>query len=89
MVVSAQVSIYPLRQQRLTPAIEAVRERLEAAGLRPEVGSMSTVVVGEDEVIFGALREGFRAAAGSGHVVMAVTLSNACPVSRGRTEAGA
>lgn len=80
MVISAQVSIYPLRQQRLTPAIEAVRERLEAAGLRPEIGAMSTVVVGEDEAIFSALQEAFRRAAATGHVVIAVTLSNACPV---------
>ncbi len=80
MVISAQISVYPLRQDRLTPAIDAVRERLEAAGLRPEIGAMSTVVAGEDEAVFGALREAFRRAAEAGHVVMAVTLSNACPV---------
>jgi len=80
MVISVQISVYPLRQDRLTPAIEAVRESLEGAGLRPEVGAMSTVVVGEDQTVFGALREGFRRAAEAGHVVMAVTLSNACPV---------
>lgn len=80
MVSSVQISVYPLRQDRLTPAIEAVRERLEGASLRPEVGAMSTVVAGEDEAIFDALQEAFRRAAEAGHVVMAVTLSNACPI---------
>jgi len=80
MVISAQVSIYPLRQDRLTPAIEEVQKALEAAGLRPATGPMSTVVVGEDEAVLGALREAFRRAAAAGHVVMTLTLSNACPV---------
>ena len=47
MVVSAQVAIYPLRQDRLTPAITAVRRAFEAAGLGPAVGPMSTLVTGE------------------------------------------
>jgi uncharacterized protein YqgV (UPF0045/DUF77 family) len=80
MMISAQVSMYPLRQPRLTPAIEVLRGALEAAGLRPEIGSMSTVVVGEDEAVFGALREALNRAAGAGHVVMTVTFSNACRV---------
>jgi broad specificity phosphatase PhoE len=47
MIVSAQVAIYPLRQDRLTPAITAVSVALLAAGLRPEVSPMSTMVTGE------------------------------------------
>jgi uncharacterized protein YqgV (UPF0045/DUF77 family) len=81
MIVSAQVAIYPLRQDRLTPAITAVSEALRAAGLRPEVGTMSTVVTGEVAVVFTALQEGFVRAGATGHVVMTVTISNACPVS--------
>jgi len=80
MNVSAQVAIYPLRQDRLTPAITAVSRALEAAGLRPEVGPMSTTVTGEASTVFRALEEAFVQAGGSGHVVMAVTVSNACPV---------
>ena len=80
MVVSAQIGIYPLRQDRLSPAIEAVRARVEAAGLRPEVGAMSTVVLGEDAAVFAAPREAFRQAAATGHVVLTIALSNACPV---------
>jgi uncharacterized protein YqgV (UPF0045/DUF77 family) len=80
MIISAQVAIYPLRQERLTPAITALGAALEAAGLRPEVGAMSTVVTGEAAAVFGALQAGFVRAADAGHVVMTVTISNACPV---------
>ena len=62
-----QVSIYPLRQEHLSPAIEAVRKALEARGLQPEVGPMSTVVAGEMEVVFAALQEAFAQAATTGH----------------------
>lgn len=80
MIAGAQVSIYPLRQSRFGPAVEAVRAALEAHGLRPEIGPMSTVVVGEDAAIFAALGEAFAKAAVAGNVVMTVTLSNACPI---------
>ena len=82
MLISAQISIYPLRQERLSPAIEAVSQALAKAGLHPEVGPMSTLVTGEAQAVFAALYEGFVAAA-AGHVVMTVTLSNACPVGGG------
>ena len=80
MIASAQVSIYLLRQERLGPAVEAVRAALVAHGLEPDVGPMSTVVVGEDAVIFAALGDAYARAAESGHVVMTATISNACPI---------
>jgi uncharacterized protein YqgV (UPF0045/DUF77 family) len=80
MVISAQLSLYPLRQDHLSPAIQAVLEALTAAGLQPEGGPMSTLVTGDADVLFAALREAFLRAAATGDVVMTVTLSNACPV---------
>lgn len=80
MIVSAQVAIYPLRQDRLTPAITAVSRALEAAGFHPEVGPMSTMVTGEAATVFRALEDAFVQAGALGHVVMTVTVSNACPV---------
>lgn len=80
MVASAQIAIYPLRQDRLTPAIEVVQQTLRGHGLEVQSGPMSTYVVGEADPIFAALREAFVAAAATGHVVMTVTVSNACPV---------
>jgi hypothetical protein len=40
---------------------------------------MSTLVTGNDEEMFAALKEALRTAAARGEVVMVVTLSNACP----------
>jgi uncharacterized protein YqgV (UPF0045/DUF77 family) len=80
LIVSAQVAIYPLRQDHLTPVIAAVSRALEAAGLEPTVGPMSTMVTGEAATVFGALEAAFVQAAARGHAVMTVTISNACPV---------
>ena len=38
MTTSAQISVYPLRQEHLGPAIESVRSALEERGLTPQVG---------------------------------------------------
>jgi uncharacterized protein YqgV (UPF0045/DUF77 family) len=80
VVISAQISIYPLRQEHLSPAIDAVREALESRGFQPEIGAMSTIVTGEAKDVFVALHEAFDRAAATGHVVMTVTVSNACPI---------
>lgn len=80
MGISAQIAIYPLRQERLTPAVEAVRQALSTHGLQAEQGPMSTYVVGENESVFAALRDAFAQASATGHVVMTVTVSNACPI---------
>jgi uncharacterized protein YqgV (UPF0045/DUF77 family) len=86
-MVSAQISIYPLRQEHLTPAVEAVQQVLRNSGLSVEPGLMSTYVMGEDQVVFAALQESFARACSTGHVVMTVTLSNACPVPGGSARA--
>jgi uncharacterized protein YqgV (UPF0045/DUF77 family) len=80
MMVSAQLSVYPLRQASLSGGIRLVTDALDRAGLSPQPGPMSTLVVGEADVVFGALRDGFARAAGQGRLVMTVTVSNACPV---------
>jgi len=85
MTVSAQVAIYPLRQERLTPAISAVRDALNASGFEPDVAPMSTTVTGEGAILFRALVQAFVRAGALGHVVMVVTVSNACPQARDRT----
>ena len=82
MISSAQLSVYPLRQDRLGPAVETVRAALAARGLKPQVGPMSTIVVGKDALIFAALGEAFAKAASLGEFVMTVTISNARPVAK-------
>jgi len=79
-MLSAQISVYPLRQEHLGPAIELVKNALEAHGLHPTVGTMSTLVTGETAAVFAALQAAFSQAATTGQVVMTVTFSNACPV---------
>jgi uncharacterized protein YqgV (UPF0045/DUF77 family) len=80
--VSAQVSVYPLRQPRLSPTIDETVGICRAHGLQVCPGPMSTLVTGDDENLFAALKEALRSAAARGNVVMVVTLSNACPAIR-------
>jgi uncharacterized protein YqgV (UPF0045/DUF77 family) len=78
MEVMAQVSIYPLRQEKLSPAIEKFWEVLEMNGVRFEKGPMSTLISGDSELIFRALEDAFEKIALHSEVVMVFTLSNAC-----------
>lgn len=80
ITISAQISLYPLGCSDLGPAIGAFIETLEAHGLSCEMGAMSTVVWGDDEIVFSALREAYRRVAELGPAVLQVTLSNACPL---------
>jgi uncharacterized protein YqgV (UPF0045/DUF77 family) len=79
MLASAQIAIHPLRQARLSPAMQAVADGLGAASLQPKIGPMSTLVTGEVERLF-ALQAAFVRAAAEGPVVLTITLSNACPI---------
>ena len=83
MFIAAQVSIYPLRQARLSPAIERAQAAFRARGLSVQPGPMSTTVSGEDDAVFQALEEAFRETALETEAVMTVTVSNAGPVPEG------
>ena len=80
MGMTAQVSLYPMRQESLAPAIDEALRTFREYGLDVEPGTMSSLITGDDTAIFAALQEAFRRTAGQGHVVMIATLSNACPV---------
>jgi uncharacterized protein YqgV (UPF0045/DUF77 family) len=77
--MSAQVSLYPLRQASIGPTIRHVVRHLRVRGLNVRMDEMSTLVWGEERTVFDALREAFHHAAEQGDVVMSVTFSNACP----------
>ena len=77
--MAAQVSIYPLRQTSVSDAISGVLVAFRATGIEVYPGAMSTVIAGNEDAVFAALREGYRAARALGDVVMVTTLSNACP----------
>ena len=78
--IAAQVSLYPLRQASLAPAIEESLHIFRKHGLEVEPGAMSTIITGDDEAVFAALQEAFHYVAEQGQVVMIATFSNACPV---------
>jgi uncharacterized protein YqgV (UPF0045/DUF77 family) len=60
--------------------VTAVQQALDDHGLQAETGPMSTYVVGDDAAMFAALQDAFVRASGMEHVVMTVTISNACPI---------
>ena len=74
--IKAQISLYPMRKQRLSPAIDSVRTVLVGHGLKPKVGPMSTYVVGEQNKLFDALKDAFARTASAGEIVMTITLQN-------------
>jgi uncharacterized protein YqgV (UPF0045/DUF77 family) len=78
-VTMAQVSLYPLRQTSLGPAIRGAVRVFRQHGLAARVGEMSTLVWGSEQAVFAALEETFHRAAECGDTVMTVTVSNACP----------
>jgi uncharacterized protein YqgV (UPF0045/DUF77 family) len=82
MEISAQISLYPLGQSDLGPAIAAVWKALRGYGLALEPGTMSTIVHGDERSVFAALRDGFAEATQYGGAVMVVTVSNVCPAKR-------
>lgn len=77
--VSAQLSIYPLRQPSLSLTINAALNVLKDSGLKLIPGSMSTLILGAANQIWTALEKVFSEASEHGEVVMIVTMSNACP----------
>jgi uncharacterized protein YqgV (UPF0045/DUF77 family) len=77
--VMAEIALYALREPRLSPALTDFLAALKAPGLEVSPGPMSTLVRGEADRVFGALRAAFREVAGTHQVVMRVVMSNACP----------
>lgn len=80
MQIAALVSLYPLRQEKLSPAIEEAWRILEDNQLDLEKGAMSTLVSGDAEKVFDAIKEAFLTSAEKGQISMVVTFANACPV---------
>jgi len=80
MAISMQFSLYPLRQERLGPAIEDALTILRNQGLVVKTGEMSSVSWGEEDRVFAGLKKAFAKSAERGQVVWIITLTNACPV---------
>ncbi len=78
--ISAQLSVYPLRQTELTPGISTAVDAICEHRVEKEIGVMSTLLWGEDEEVFRALLGAFRNAASVGKTTMVITVSNAGPL---------
>ena len=77
--ITAQVSLYPLRQESIGPVIREAVRAFRRHGLTTRLGEMSTLVWGEEQAMFEALQQAFHQAAERGDTVMVVTISNSCP----------
>jgi uncharacterized protein YqgV (UPF0045/DUF77 family) len=77
--ITAQVSPYPLGQEAFAPGIGEALQIFRECALEVEPDAVSTLLVGDDTTIFGALQRAFCHAAEQGQVVMVVTLSNGFP----------
>jgi uncharacterized protein YqgV (UPF0045/DUF77 family) len=81
--ISVQVSLYPLRQTHLGPAISKALEVFRTRGLEVQPGIMSTLVVGETDAVFDGLKASFQSVGALGDVVMVASISNCCPAPAG------
>ncbi len=77
--VHLQLSVYPLRQAHLRPAIEAALRAAAGEGVEVTVGRLSTLIRGDEPAVFAALRAAFRTAGSSGSTVMVATLAGGAP----------
>ena len=68
--VGLQLSVYPLRQERLHPAIQAAVQAAAKQGVEVTVGRLSTFAPGEEDAVFAAVRAAFDAARSFGPTVV-------------------
>lgn len=80
MMSSMEVSLYPLGGADIGTRIYQCIEIFRKYNLAITTGTMSTVIAGESDALFRALREAYDAAASMDGVVMVVKISNVCPV---------
>ena len=79
MKIQAEVSLYPLRQNDLTEPIQEFIESLKSDDLNVKTGSMSSVISGDNKIVFQSLQKAFAQAAQKYEVVLTAKISNACP----------
>lgn len=78
-VVGCQFSVYPLRQPEIgTPIREAVQAARDE-GCRVRIANLSTLMWGDEDQVFTALRAAFRAAQRAGSSVVVATLAAGIP----------
>ncbi|MEL0005761.1 MAG: YkoF family thiamine/hydroxymethylpyrimidine-binding protein [Halieaceae bacterium] len=61
MKLTAELSLYPLREDFKTPVRSFIEKLLEQEGVLAVTNSMSTQISGEDHAVFAAIQEALRA----------------------------
>jgi uncharacterized protein YqgV (UPF0045/DUF77 family) len=77
--MGAQISVYPLRQDAVGPAVEAAIQAAASTGVTTRVQNLSTLLQGDEDAVFAALRAAFDAARAYGSTIMIATLSTGVP----------
>jgi uncharacterized protein YqgV (UPF0045/DUF77 family) len=80
MYVEADVSLYPLAEEHLQHPVHDFVELIEKHGCSVENGPMSSIVKGESEQLFEALRKGYEQAALKSGCVLIIKICNVCPL---------
>ena len=78
IATSAQISVYPLGREDLSPTINEALEIFRKHGVEVRPGPMSTVVVGDSRAVLSSLEEAYRRLAAKNRLVVVATISNAC-----------
>ena len=76
-MIGATVAVYPLHGHS-TDAVRRAIHSIESSGIDADVGTMSTMVTGTVEEIFGVLRGAYEAAAATGRQPEAPRSSGQC-----------
>lgn len=77
-MTSCQVSLYPLGNPAYRKVVLEALKNLKTCGIQVDVNPMSTILMGEDEEVWKAVRCLYETGRKSGDVVMVVTLSSRC-----------
>ena len=79
MKIQAQVSICPLRTESLSGPIGEFCRILKEKGLKVQMRTMDSLIMGQLDIVFEALQQAFGQIAEKYNVVMDCKISNACP----------
>ncbi|HOE95184.1 MAG TPA: YkoF family thiamine/hydroxymethylpyrimidine-binding protein [Candidatus Sumerlaeota bacterium] len=74
--IQAELSLYPLEQQDIAKPIYEFVEALERDELKVYIGTLSTVISGEMQRVFDAVRDAYARVARDGRCVLVVKYLN-------------
>jgi uncharacterized protein YqgV (UPF0045/DUF77 family) len=79
VMIGCRFAIYPMRDDFVDVILSAVRD-MDTSGMTVRTDALGTLLIGEPDRVFAAVRAAFAAAASrGGHVVLSLHLSRGCP----------